>query len=128
MVCYFKLKNKWKNLINKLCCFLPLMKRQLTSSCYSLRKRESGMVQSFSLAINSSLIPQMALQGPSLKVYIHLFQLRLFLSTMFHSLQYTMVNPFVAWSLGLFTFIEIMETICERAFKRAFKSIGCWNS
>ena len=67
----------------------------------------------------------MALQGPSLKVYIHLFQLRLFLSAMFHSLQCTMVNPFVAGSLGLFTFIEIMETICERAFKRAFKSNDC---
>ena len=29
----------------------------------------------------------------------------------------TMVNPFVAGSLVLFTFIEIMETICEKAFK-----------
>ena len=27
-----------------------------------------------------------------------------------------MVNPFVAESLVLFTFIEIMETICEKAF------------
>ena len=41
------------------------------------------------------------------------------------SLQCTMVNPFVAGSLVLFTFIEIMETICEQAFKRAFKSNGC---
>ena len=38
---------------------------------------------------------------------------------MFHSLQWTMVNPFVAGSLVLLTFIEIMETICEKAFKRA---------
>ena len=42
-----------------------------------------------------------------------------------HGLQCTMVNPFVAESLVLFTFIEIMETICEKAFKRAFKSNGC---
>ena len=54
--------------------------------------------------------------------YIHLFQLRLLPWTNFHSLQYTMVNPFVAGSLVLLTFIEIMETICEKAFKRAFKS------
>ena len=33
-----------------------------------------------------------------------------------HGLQCTMVNPFVAESLVLFTFIEIMETICEKAF------------
>ena len=32
-----------------------------------------------------------------------------------HGLQCTMVNPFVAESLVLFTFIEIMETICEKA-------------
>ena len=43
--------------------------------------------------------------------YIHLFQLRLLPWTMFHSLQCTMVNPFVAGSLILFTFIEIMETL-----------------
>ena len=35
---------------------------------------------------------------------------------MFHSLQCTMVNPIVAGSLVLFTFIEMMETICEKAF------------
>ena len=57
--------------------------------------------------------------------WIHLFQLRLLPWTMFHSLQCTMVNPFVAGSLVLFTFIEIMEIICEKAFKRAFKSNGC---
>ena len=57
--------------------------------------------------------------------HIHLFQLRLLPWTMFHSLQCTMVNPFVAGSLVLFTFIEIMEIICEKAFKRAFKSNGC---
>ena len=34
-------------------------------------------------------------------------------------------NPFVAGSLVLLTFIEIMATICEKAFKRAFKSNGC---
>ena len=34
-----------------------------------------------------------------------------------------MVNPFVAGSLVLFMFIEIMEIICEKAFKRAFKSM-----
>ena len=56
---------------------------------------------------------------------VHLFQLRLLPWTMFHSLQCTMVNPFVAGSLILFTFIEIMETICKKAFKRAFKSNGC---
>ena len=59
------------------------------------------------------------------KLRIHLFQLRLLPWTMFHSLQCTMVNPFVAGSLVLFKFIEIMETICEKAFKRAFKSNGC---
>ena len=58
-------------------------------------------------------------------IYIHLFQLRLLPWTMFHSLQCTMVNPFVAGSLVLFKFIEIMETLCEKAFKRAFKSNGC---
>ena len=36
-----------------------------------------------------------------------------------------MVNPIVAGSLVLFTFIEKMETISEKAFKRAFKSNGC---
>ena len=36
-----------------------------------------------------------------------------------------MVNPFVAGSSVLFTFIEIMKTISEKAFKRAFKSNGC---
>ena len=41
-----------------------------------------------------------------------------------HSLQCIMVNPSVAGSLVLFTFIEIMETICEKAFKRAFKANG----
>ena len=41
---------------------------------------------------------------------------------MFHSLQCTMVNSFVAGILVLFRFIEIMETTCEKAFKRAFKS------
>ena len=56
---------------------------------------------------------------------IHLFKLRLLLWTMFHSLQCTMVNPFVAGSSVLFTFIDIMETICEKAFKRAFNSNGC---
>ena len=35
-----------------------------------------------------------------------------------------MVNPLVAESSVLFTFIEIMETICEKAFKRAFNSNG----
>ena len=35
-----------------------------------------------------------------------------------------MVNLFVTGSLVLFTFIEIMETIFEKAFKRAFKSNG----
>ena len=30
-----------------------------------------------------------------------------------------MANSFVAGSLVLLTFIEIMETICEKAFKRA---------
>ena len=35
--------------------------------------------------------------------------------TMFHGLQCTVVNPFVAGSSVLFTFIEIMETICEKA-------------
>ena len=52
---------------------------------------------------------------------IHLFHSRLLPWTMFHSLQCTMVNRFVAGSLVLFTFIEIMETICEKALKRAFK-------
>ena len=33
---------------------------------------------------------------------------------MFHSLKCAMVNPFVAGSIVLLTFIEIMETICER--------------
>ena len=33
-----------------------------------------------------------------------------------------MVNPFVAGSLVLFTFIEIMETICEKLFKRELSS------
>ena len=37
----------------------------------------------------------------------------------------TMVNPFVAGSLVLFTFIKIMKTICEKAFKRPFKSNAC---
>ena len=32
-----------------------------------------------------------------------------------HGLQCTMVDLFVAESLVLFTFIEIMETICEKA-------------
>ena len=36
-----------------------------------------------------------------------------------------MVNHFVVGSLILFTFIEVMETICEKAFKGAFKSNGC---
>ena len=36
-----------------------------------------------------------------------------------------MVNPFVVGSLVLFMFIEIRETICETAFKGAFKSNGC---
>ena len=45
------------------------------------------------------------------------------------SLQCTMmVNPFVTGSLVLLTFIEIMETICEKAFKRALKLNGCQNS
>ena len=56
---------------------------------------------------------------------IHLFQLTLLPWTMFHSLQCPMVNPFVVGSLVLFTFIEMIETICEKAFKRAFKSNGC---
>ena len=33
-----------------------------------------------------------------------------------------MVNRFVAGSLVLFTFIEIMETICEKALKRELSS------
>ena len=50
-------------------------------------------------------------------VDIHLFQLR-FPWTMFHSLRCIMVNPFVAGSSVLFTFIKIiMENICEKAFK-----------
>ena len=36
-----------------------------------------------------------------------------------------MENPFVVGSLILFMFIEVMETICEKAFKGAFKSNGC---
>ena len=59
---------------------------------------------------------------------IHLFQLKLLPWTKFHSLHCTMVNPFVAGSLVLFTFIEIMEIICEKALKRAFTSNGCQNS
>ena len=47
---------------------------------------------------------------PTLPV-IHLFQLRLLAWTMFHGLQCTMVNHFVAGSSVLFMFIEIMETI-----------------
>ena len=43
----------------------------------------------------------------------------------FYSLQYTMVNPVVVGSSVLFTFIEIMETICEKALKKALKSNGC---
>ena len=56
---------------------------------------------------------------------IHLFQLRLLPWTMFHSLQCTMVKTLIAGSLVLLTFIAVMETICEKAFKRAFKSNGC---
>ena len=57
----------------------------------------------------------------SINKVIHLFQLRLLSWTMLHSLQCTMVNPFVVEkSSFLFTFIEIMETICEKAFKRVF--------
>ena len=37
---------------------------------------------------------------------------------MFHSLQCTMVNPFVAGSSVLFTFIEIMETILKKLLER----------
>ena len=55
--------------------------------------------------------PALPSQLSSTRVYIHLFQLRLLPWTMFHSLQCTMVNPFVAGSLILFTFIEIMETL-----------------
>ena len=44
---------------------------------------------------------------------------------MFHSLRCTMVKTLIAGSLVLFTFIEVMETICEKAFKSAFKSNGC---
>ena len=47
---------------------------------------------------------------------IHLFQFRLLSWTMFYSLQCTMVNPFVAGSLVLFTFIKMMKTI---SFKTA---------
>ena len=57
--------------------------------------------------------------------YARLYRALLQKTGMFHSLQCTMVNPFVGASLVLFTFIEIMETICEKAFKRAFKSNGC---
>ena len=42
---------------------------------------------------------------------------------MFHSLQCTMVKPFVVGSSVLITLIEIMETICEKVFKRAYKSL-----
>ena len=62
---------------------------------------------------------------PQRELEIHLFQLRMLPWAMFQSLHCTMVNPFVAGSLILFTFIEIMEAICEKAFKRAFKSNGC---
>ena len=34
-----------------------------------------------------------------------------------------MVKPFVVGSSVLITLIEIMETICEKVFKRAFKSL-----
>ena len=40
---------------------------------------------------------------------------------MFHSLQCTMVNPFVAESLVLLTFMEIMETICEENVQESFQ-------
>ena len=46
---------------------------------------------------------------------------------MFHGLQCTMVNPFEAGSSVLLLFIEIKETICDKAFKRAFNSNGCEN-
>ena len=57
---------------------------------------------------------------------------------LFHSLQCAMVNPSVAGSSLLFTFIEIMEAIflkkCwkelrtyAKAFERAFNSNGCDN-
>ena len=42
---------------------------------------------------------------------IHLFQLRLLLWTLFHSLQCTIVNLFVAGSLVLFPFIEIIDQL-----------------
>ena len=35
-----------------------------------------------------------------------------------------MVNPFEAGSSVLFKFIEIMETICEKAFKRALSQMA----
>ena len=38
-----------------------------------------------------------------------------------------MVNHFVAGSSVLFTFIEIMDTIWEKAFKRAFNSNAAKN-
>ena len=38
------------------------------------------------------------------------------------------VNPFVAGSSVLLTFIEIMEIICEEAFKRTLNSNGCENA
>ena len=48
---------------------------------------------------------------PQRELEIHLFQLRMLPWTMFQSLHCTMVNPFVAGSLILFTFIEIMEIL-----------------
>ena len=48
---------------------------------------------------------------------------------MFHSLQCTMVNPFVAGSSVLFTFIEIMETILKKLLKRVNNLWeGVWES
>ena len=77
----------------------------------------------FGLFLNSGIDIGILIQKQ--RVRIHLFQLRLLPWTMFHNLQCTMVNPFEAGSSVLFKFIEIMETICEKAFKRAFKSNGC---
>ena len=48
------------------------------------------------------------------KMCIHPFQLRLLPWTMFHSLQCTMVNPFVAGSSVLFKFIEIWRPFVRR--------------
>ena len=79
---------------------------------------------SSTISLTSSAVPSPQTGG--LFACIHLFQLRLLPWNMFHSLQCTMVNPFVAGSLVLLTFIDIMETISEKAFKRAFKSNGCY--